>query len=83
VNLGLSLSGRHTAGFRCGCLFARGDAAGVARWRLCPSHGSLRRVVAEIFGRAERPCVVTLGTRLPPRRPRGITPAACLSSHRR
>jgi hypothetical protein len=81
VNLGLRLSGRRTAGFRCGCLFARGDAARIARWRLCPVHGSLRRLVAETFG-DERPCVVTLVPRLPPRRRRRV-PAACFSLRRR
>ena len=59
MNLGLQLAGMNTVVFRCRCLFARGDATGVAGWRLCPEHSALQPRVAEAFGEQEGQCVVT------------------------
>ena len=58
MNLGLRLTGIHTAAFRCGCLFARGDVAGVAAWRLCPEHADRQPMIEQLFGGDAEPCLI-------------------------
>lgn len=59
MNMNMRLAGRHTVAFRCGCLFALGDAVGgVAGWRLCTEHAGLRESVAASFGEHDGACVV-------------------------
>jgi hypothetical protein len=58
MQLDLRLAGRRTVAFRCGCFFTRGDATGVAGWRLCRAHAARVDAVEAAFDGPDDACVV-------------------------
>jgi hypothetical protein len=68
MDFGLRLAGTCTIGFRCGCLYARGDQTGVPGWRLCADHVDERSAVADAFHTDDGECVVVCPSLPPVRR---------------